>query len=80
VLEFLQIRPVHTVVMSSFIQDNGLENADNRGSFYGYRSRAGKLVGVALVGHTTLIEARSEDSLQAFAVIARESATPIHER
>ena len=78
VLEFLKLRPVHTVVMSSFIQDNGLENADNRGIFYGYRSTKGNLEGVALIGHTTLIEARSENSLEAFAVTARQSATPIH--
>ena len=78
VLEFLNMRPVHTVVMASFIQDNGLENADNRGKFYGYRNTAGTLEGVALIGHTTLIESRSEDSLSAFAAIARQSETPIH--
>ena len=78
VLEFLKMRPVHTVVMSSFIQDNGLENPDNRGKFYGYRNTAGKLEGVALIGHTTLIESRSEDSLTAFASIARQSETPLH--
>ena len=78
VFEFLKIRPVHTVVMTSLIQDNGLENADNRGKFYGYRNASGMLKGVALIGHTTLVEARSEDSLMAFALIARQSETPIH--
>lgn len=78
VLEFLKIRPVHTVVMTSFIRDNGLASADNRGKFYGYRSSQGKLEGVALIGHTTLVEARSDESLTAFARIARESETPIH--
>ena len=78
VLEFLNMRPVHTVVMASFIQDNGLENADNRGKFYGYRNDAGTLEGVALIGHTTLIESRSADSLIAFAEIACQSATPLH--
>ena len=78
VLEFLNMRPVHTVVMASFIQDNGLENADNRGKFYGYRNTAGTLEGVALIGHTTLIESRSEESLMAFAAIARQSETPLH--
>lgn len=78
VLEFLNMRPVHTVVMASFIQDNGLENADNRGKFYGYRNTGGNLEGVALIGHTTLIEARSEDSLTAFAAIARQSDVPLH--
>lgn len=78
VLEFLSIRPVHTVVMKSFIQDNGMVSADNRGQFYGYRGETGKLEGVALIGHTTLIEARSDDSLAAFALTAKVSATPLH--
>jgi GNAT superfamily N-acetyltransferase len=78
VLEFLNVRPVHTVVMMSFIQDNGLANADNRGKFYGYRSSQGNLEGVALIGHTTLVESRSDESLTAFAHIARGSETPIH--
>ncbi|HEY8560167.1 MAG TPA: GNAT family N-acetyltransferase [Pyrinomonadaceae bacterium] len=78
VLDFLKMRPVHTVVMSSFIQDNGLGGDGNRGTFYGYRNRTGALDGVALIGHTTLVEARSEDALIALALIARESRTPIH--
>ena len=78
VLDFLKMRPVHTVIMTSFIQDNGLESASNRGRFYGYRNPAGELEGVALIGHTTLVEARSEDALCALALKARESETPIH--
>jgi len=78
VLEFLSIRPVHTVVMTSFIQDNGMESPDNRGKFYGYRNLQGKLEGVAVIGHTTLLEARSEDSLIAFAISAKTSETPIY--
>ncbi len=78
VLEFLNLRPVHTVVMTSFIQNNGLESLDNRGKFFGYRNLQEKLEGVALIGHTTLIESRSADSLHAFALIARQSETPIH--
>lgn len=77
VLEFLKVRPVHTVVMTSFIQDNGLENPDNRGIFYAYRNMNGELEGVALIGHTTLVEARSDDALIALALKARESETPI---
>lgn len=78
VREFLKVRPVHTVVMSSFIQDNGLESELNRGIYYGYRNEEGQLEGVALIGHSTLIEARSEEALTAFAMIARESETKIH--
>jgi GNAT superfamily N-acetyltransferase len=77
-LEFLAMRPVHTVVMTSFIRDNGMESADNRGKFYGYRNSRGKLEGIALIGHTTLIESRSADSLTAFAIAAKTSETPIH--
>lgn len=78
VLEFLNVRPVHTVVMASFIRDNGIESADNRGKFYGYRGVRGTLEAVALIGHTTLVEARSEASLKALALAARQSETPIH--
>jgi len=78
VLEYLRLRPVHTVVMTSFIHDNGLESPNNRGIFYGYRNAAGNLEGVALIGHTTLVEARSDEALVALALKARESQTPIH--
>jgi len=78
VLGFLAIRPVHTVVMTSFVNDNGIESDLNRGEFYGYRNANGKLEGVALIGHTTLLEARSQDSLKAFAFAARSSETRIH--
>lgn len=77
VLNFLRVRPVHTVIMASFIRDNGMESADNRGKFYGYRNTAGELEGVALIGHTTLIEARSEKALKAFALKAQTSENPI---
>jgi GNAT superfamily N-acetyltransferase len=75
---FLSIRPVHTVVMSSFIVDNGIQSELNRGKFYGYRNDSGELEGVALIGHSTLVEARSDEALRALAVIARTSETPIH--
>lgn len=78
VLEFLAQRPVHTVVMTSMIHDNGIENTLNRGNFFGYRNVAGNLEGVALIGHTTLVEVHSEEALKALAFTARESETPIH--
>jgi hypothetical protein len=65
--------------MTSFINDNGIENELlNRGIFYGYRNRGGKLSGVALIGHSTLVEARDNEALIALAVCARSSRTPIH--
>ncbi|MEO7658992.1 MAG: hypothetical protein ABIV48_05200 [Pyrinomonadaceae bacterium] len=75
---FLSIRPVHTVVMSSFIDDNGIESELNRGKFFGYRNSAGTLEGVALIGHSTLVEARTDEALKALAFQARTPQTPIH--
>lgn len=77
-MKFLSVRPVHTVVMTSFINDNGFQSDLNRGKFFGYRNSDGKLEGVALIGHSTLIEARSNDALKAFACQAKRSETPIH--
>jgi len=48
----------------------------NRGAFYGCRNQQGKLEGVALIGHATLIETRTDRALQALAELARQSATP----
>ena len=78
VLAFLNMRPVHTVVMASFIADNGIESSLNRGKFYGYRGTDGSLEGVALIGHSTLVEARSDAALTGLAFTARSSETPIH--
>jgi uncharacterized protein len=78
VLAFLSVRPVHTVVMTSFINDNGLESPLNRGKFFGYRNENGSLEGIALIGHTTLVEARTDDALKAFAFVAKTSETPLH--
>lgn len=78
VLTFLSIRPVHTVVMASFINDNGMVSELNRGKFYGFRNANGQLEGVALIGHSTLVEARTDGALTALAFTARNSETPIH--
>lgn len=78
VTKFLAVRPVHTVVMSSFINDNGMESPQNRGKFFGYRNTRGELEGVALIGHSTLVEARTENAIAALAMTARTSETPIH--
>ena len=69
-LEFLAERPIHTIIMSGLIHDNGLESPLNRGEFYGYRGQQGNLEGVALIGHATLVEARSDAALAAFARMA----------
>ena len=71
VFEFLSTRTIHTVFMASLIRDNGLVSRHNRGSFYSCRDRYGRLEGVALLGHATVVEAHSENSLAAFARLAR---------
>ena len=71
VLDFLAERPMHTVFMTSLIRDNGLVSPHNRGSFYAGRDSQGRLVGVALLGHATLIETRTESSIAVFARLAR---------
>lgn len=78
VVKFLSLRPVHTVVMSSFINDNGIQSDLNRGKFYGYRNGEGNLEGVALIGHSTLVETHSDEALKALAFIARTTEIPIH--
>ncbi len=78
VFAFLSVRPVHTVAMKSFIIDNGIEGEMNRGNFVGYRNTNGDLEGVALIGHSTLVEARTDDAMHAIALVARQSETAIH--
>lgn len=72
VLTFLSKRPIHTVAMTSLINDNGIVSKFNRGTFYGCRDLHGQLEGVALVGHATLMETVSDRALAALAEVARE--------
>jgi hypothetical protein len=75
VLDFLSARPLHTVYMSGFIRDNGLQSPHNRGTFYGYRDPRGRLAGVALVGHVTQVEARTDVALCALARAAQNCSS-----
>ena len=77
VLDFLAVRPIHTVFMSSLIRDNGVVSYLNRGSFFGCRNERGTLVGVVLLGHATLIETESSECIKAFAQLARNHS-PSH--
>jgi len=72
VLAFLSARPIHTVFMAGLIRDNGLESPLNRGTFYGYVNDREELEGVALIGHITLMETRTDDALRAFARLAQD--------
>jgi hypothetical protein len=64
VLAFLSERPIYTVCMMGLIRDNGLVSEHNRGSFYGCRNSEGRLEGVALIGHATLIETRTRRAMK----------------
>lgn len=70
-LEFLAGRPLHTVAMRGFIEDNGIVSPLNRGTFYGCRNSRGELEGIALIGHAILLETATDRALEAFAEIAR---------
>jgi predicted GNAT family acetyltransferase len=71
VLSFLSERPIHTVCLVGFIRDNGLVSSHNRGTFYGCRNSEDRLEGVALIGHATLIEARTPRAMQEFSLVAQ---------
>lgn len=71
VLAFLAEQPTHTVCIAGFVRDNGLVSPHNRGTFYGCRNSEGRLEGVALIGHATLIEARTARAMQEFALVAQ---------
>ena len=75
VLNFLAKRPLHTVIMTGFIRDNGLVSPANRGAFFGVRDDEGQLEGVALIGHATLMETRTASALCAFAEIAQHCSS-----
>ena len=73
VLAFLSERPLHTVIMASMIRDNGIISPLTRGTFYSCRNEQGQLQGVALIGHATLIETRTEAAIAAIAKLAQVS-------
>jgi uncharacterized protein len=75
VLAFLAERPLHTVMMAGFIRDHGLVSPLNRGRFYACRDHLGRLKGVALIGHATLVEARVDAALAVLARVAQQQSS-----
>ncbi len=69
-LEFLAVRPLHTVFMASLIRDNGIVSSFNRGSFFACRNSEGALSGMGLIGHATIFEAHDNESIEALACLA----------
>lgn len=72
-LRFLAERPIHTVFTATLIRDNGAVSPSNRGTFYVCRDGAKKIEGLALIGHATIVEARTEHALATFAQLAAHS-------
>jgi len=72
VLNFLAVRPLHTVIMAGMIRDNGLVNSLNRGTFHGCRDDEGALVGVALLGHVTMVETEDTEALRLLSQLAQQ--------
>ena len=71
VLDFLSGRPAQAVIMSGLIRDNGFESPFNRGTFHACRDSAGRLEGVALVGHAVYVVAETAAALRVFARLAQ---------
>jgi len=72
-LRFLAERPIHTVFIATLMRDNGAVSPNNRGTFYVCRNRSKKIEGVALIGHATIVEARTDQAVAAFAQLAAHS-------
>jgi ribosomal protein S18 acetylase RimI-like enzyme len=77
VLTALSAPSLTNVIMSGFVRDNGLVSSLNRGNFYACRNEQSELEGVALIGHTILFEAFTDNAVQAFATFARRER-PAH--
>ena len=71
-MNFFAARPLQTFIQASWINDNGVSSAHNRGTFYGYRNAQKQLEGVALIGHITLVEAQTDNALKTFARATQE--------
>jgi predicted GNAT family acetyltransferase len=61
--------------MAGFINDNSFTSPRNRGDFYACRNEAGELEGVALIGHTVLLNAQTSNAIKAFAAVARRKCS-----
>lgn len=63
--------PLRSVHLRSMFLDNGLSNPANRGRFFGYFEND-QLVGVALLGHATMIYARPDSEAAALKYFAQQ--------
>lgn len=70
-LALLAERPLQGVHLRSLLLDNGLGHLANRGRFFGYFAD-GVLVGLALLGHATMLYARPAVEAAALAFFAQQ--------
>lgn len=75
VLSLLSSDSLTNVIMAGFINDNSFTSPRNRGDFYACRNEAGELEGVALIGHTVLLNAQTSNAIKAFALVARRKCS-----
>ena len=75
ILEFLAMRPLHTVIMTGWILDRGVTSSMHRGVFYGCRNSLGQLEGVGLIGRTTMFETRTARAAAALGEVGRQLGT-----
>ena len=73
---FLAQRPLQSFGLLGMISDNGLDSPHNRGDFYAYRDARGHLEGIALIGHNTVLDARSDAAIASFTRLAKAAANP----
>ncbi len=71
VLNYLYLHPLENLMLIGLIREHGLVSERNRGSFYGYFCD-GKLSGVALLGHHTLLSC-SANAAPYFGHIAKQA-------
>jgi uncharacterized protein len=76
ILSALSTPSLTNVIMAGFISDNTLISPHNRGKFYLCRNERNQVEGVALIGHTVLLEVFTERALEAFAAVAHREASP----
>jgi predicted GNAT family acetyltransferase len=55
------------------MRDNGAVSPNNRGPFYVCRDQSKEIEGIALIGHATIVEARTDQAVAAFAQLAAHS-------
>ncbi|MBL8208229.1 MAG: GNAT family N-acetyltransferase [Blastocatellia bacterium] len=70
-MQLLAENPLRAVHLRGMLLDNGLSHPSNRGRFYGYFENH-QLVGIALLGHATMLYIRPEAEAEALRYFAQQ--------